>query len=161
MKSLQVAMMIFVSLGTIIASTSVTFAVDDCSKDNALGCYTQALVRLQAAQDALTDARKDITAMQAQIDQLKSDAQANKSSLDGLDKRIGAVQDEAYKNVMKVWNRSPTARVNGGDEEGHRIPVGGGEDSTTCNPGEVVTGFGHGGGAKDLWVLCGRISAGW
>jgi hypothetical protein len=56
------------ALGAIItflfgAISSESFASDDCAKGDALQCYTQALVRLQAAQDALSSASKDINSL--------------------------------------------------------------------------------------------------
>ena len=48
-------------------SSAPGFADNDCSKGNALTCYTQALVRLQAAQDALGAARNDIKELKADL----------------------------------------------------------------------------------------------
>lgn len=42
-------------------------AQDTCSQSNALACYTQALVRLQSAQDALIAARTEITSLRTDI----------------------------------------------------------------------------------------------
>ena len=57
------------ALGAIItllfsAISNESIASDDCGKGDALNCYTQALIRLQTAQDALVSARQDITKLQ-------------------------------------------------------------------------------------------------
>jgi hypothetical protein len=66
----------FKSLGFAIAVATAIWLADnpslaaDCAQGDALNCYTEALVRLQAAEDALGVARKEISGLQTQIDAL-------------------------------------------------------------------------------------------
>lgn len=57
-----------IALGAIITFlfgilSNESYASDECAKGDALNCYTQALIRLQAAQDALLSASKDINSL--------------------------------------------------------------------------------------------------
>jgi hypothetical protein len=53
----------------------------DCAQGNALSCYTQAIVRLQTAEDALAAARDDIGQLQSSISTLQSLVQTQIDSL--------------------------------------------------------------------------------
>jgi hypothetical protein len=67
MASIKSAWIIAAVIALEFVAIAPSFAADDCSQGNAVNCYTQALVRLQAAQDALVDARNDIKELQAEM----------------------------------------------------------------------------------------------
>ncbi len=77
-------------------------AADDCG--DALNCYTQALIRLQAARDDLISARNDITTLQNDVKDLRGEISnlkrdnanlaagiaANNGTIQGINAQLGA-----------------------------------------------------------------------
>jgi hypothetical protein len=62
----------------------------DCAQGDALTCYTQALVRLQAAEDALGAARKDIASLQTQINTLQGSSATMRQEIEALKAAVAA-----------------------------------------------------------------------
>jgi hypothetical protein len=86
-KSLRSA--IIVVMGIWLANNP-SLAVD-CAQGDALNCYTQALMRLQAAQDALVAARDDISALQSSIGVLKAKVEEANARITALTTQITQV----------------------------------------------------------------------
>ena len=65
----------------------------DCAQGDALSCYTQALVRLQAAEDALTAARNEIGGLQSSIDTLTAKVKTLTDSSDAMKQELSQTRD--------------------------------------------------------------------
>src|SRR4051794_32740031 len=66
MVSVKIGIVSFV-VALELAFDALDVVADECSQSNALVCYTQALVRLQAAEDALKLARDDIKGLREEL----------------------------------------------------------------------------------------------
>ena len=62
----------------------------DCAHGDALACYTEALVKLQAAEDALGAARNDIARLQTQIGTLQGSSATMRQEIEALKAAIAA-----------------------------------------------------------------------
>jgi len=76
---------------------------EDCSKDDALTCYTQALVKLQAARDEFIEATKGIDAIREEVKTLRGRVESLQSEKDSLDGRIKNAEERlaSIKVVVK------------------------------------------------------------
>jgi hypothetical protein len=137
----------------------------DCGNDNALACVSQALVKLQTAQDALSAARKDIADLQNQITALKAEisavAQSANTQVSDLKKTI---DDNAAKINFSIKDgASPESPIFGS--------VFGASFDGTCPAGQVLIGIkqeyggtcerqcdGDGRPVRKIKVICGQPS---
>ncbi|PDS49756.1 hypothetical protein CO662_22045 [Rhizobium anhuiense] len=82
---------------------------EDCSKDDALACYTQAIVKLQAARDefsnaikGIDDIRKDLASAHRDIDGLRTENADLKKRLADVESRLDSIKvvvKQAYFDV--------------------------------------------------------------
>ncbi|MGR9422188.1 hypothetical protein [Rhizobium leguminosarum] len=105
-------------LAAILCTGPTNAIAEDCSKSDALACYTQALVKLQAARDEFVNAtkgidaiRKDVTALQGQIDMLKSENDKLKGRIADAEDRLNSI-----KVVVKQTNFDVNPEAGKGDE---------------------------------------------
>jgi hypothetical protein len=80
----------------------------DCAQGDALTCYTQALVRVQTAEDALGAARKDIGELQASVNTLKARADEASAQIADLKMQIAELKARTVEvgspTVAKTFN---------------------------------------------------------
>jgi hypothetical protein len=130
---------IVLSIGMLLVNSPILAA--DCAQGDALACYTQALVRLQAAEDALGAARKDIGALQTSIGLLTASvAQAN-AQIATLTAQITQTNartvtwDKGNQQYDPPAGQPPFNGVNGAGTAGPPQPF------PHCNDGYVAVGL--------------------
>lgn len=138
-----------------LTSSDPSLAAEDCAQGNALNCYTQALVRLQASQDALEAATKSINSLQTQITALQSQMAANASSLQAQIAQQNATI-AAYKNDAATALSNRIAQLNTGKDT--VIQPGGNSGTAKCPPGSFLSGVNYqidGGGPHGItsWLF--------
>lgn len=91
---------------------------DDCSKTDALSCYTQALVKLQAARDEFVNAskdldalRKDIAGLHDRVDGLENENKVLKAALVTAVDRVDSIKIQVISKTFTVPPASPHADV--------------------------------------------------
>jgi hypothetical protein len=90
---------------------------DDCTKGDALACYSQALIKLQAGKDEFMNASKDIGSLKKDIDGLHSEITVLRKENADLKAALGTAVDRIDSIKITVFPKYfdvPPASASGG-----------------------------------------------